>query len=153
MARLRFRNDHGMNKSSDNAEVRVLTVGVYDLLHIGHIELFRKARALGTHLTVAVQDSAEVARFKPGASLVYSTEERCYMVRSIRYVDAVTVYHDVADIVREVDFDVFVKGPDQNHAGFAAAERYCLENGKRVVTLPRTEGISSSQLKELIRNM
>lgn len=142
-----------MNKSSDNAEVRVLTVGVYDLLHIGHIELFRKARALGTHLTVAVQDSAEVTRFKPGASLVYSTEERCYMVRSLRYVDAVTVYRDVADIVREVDFDVFVKGPDQNHAGFAAAERYCLENGKKVVTLPRTEGISSSQLKELIRNM
>ena len=142
-----------MDKSSDNAEVRVLTVGVYDLLHIGHIELFRKARALGTHLTVAVQDSAEVARFKPDASLVYSTEERCYMVRSLRYVDAVTVYRDVADIVREVDFDVFVKGPDQNHAGFAAAERYCLENGKRVVTLPRTEGISSSQLKELTRNM
>ncbi len=142
-----------MNKSSDNAEVRVLTVGVYDLLHIGHIELFRKARALGTHLTVAVQDSAEVTRFKPGASLVYSTEERCYMVRSLRYVDAVTVYRDVADIVHEVDFDVFVKGPDQNHAGFAAAERYCLENGKKVVTLPRTEGISSSQFKELIRNM
>ena len=131
----------------------VLTVGVYDLLHIGHVELFRKARRLGDRLVVAVQDSEVVEAFKPGANLVYSTEERCYMVRAIRYVDAVVVYRDVKDIVKEVDFDVFAKGPDQVHGGFQAAVEWCKANGKEVVTLPRTEGISSTELKELIKQM
>lgn len=131
----------------------ILTVGVYDLLHIGHVELFRKARRLGDRLVVAVQDSEVVEAFKPDAHLVYSTEERCYMVRAIRYVDQVVVYRNVKDIVKEVDFDCFAKGPDQCHDGFKAAEEWCRKNGKEVVVLPRTEGISSSELKELIRGM
>ena len=132
---------------------RILTVGVYDLLHVGHVELFRKARALGDHLTVAVQASDVVTAFKPDAHLVYTTEERCYMVRAIRYVDEVVVYRDVRDIVKEIPFDVFAKGPDQQHAGFQAAVEWCEQNGREVVTLPRTEGISSSELKQLIRNI
>ena len=132
---------------------KVLTVGVYDLLHIGHVELFRKAKAMGDYLIVAVQDSDVVQTFKPEAKMVYSTEERCYMVRAIRYVDEVVVYRDVKDIVREVDFDVFAKGPDQKHEGFQSAVRYCEANGKEVVVMPRTEGISSSDLKAIIRSM
>lgn len=131
----------------------VLTVGVYDLLHIGHIELFRKSRALGDRLVVAVQDSEYVKPFKPEANLVYSTEERCYMVKAIRYVDDVVVYTSADKIVHEVDFDIFAKGPDQNHEAFQKAEAYCRENGKQVVVLPRTKGISSSELKTLIKSM
>ena len=131
----------------------ILTVGVYDLLHIGHVELFRKAKALGDRLVVAVQSSEVVKQFKPNSDLVYSTEERCYMVRAIRYVDKVVVYHNVKDIVKEVDFDVFVTGPDQNHEGFHEAMTWCRSNGKEIIVLPRTEGISSSELKDLIRSM
>ena len=131
----------------------ILTVGVYDLLHIGHVELFRKAKALGDRLVVAVQSSEVVKQFKPNSDLVYSTEERCYMVRAIRYVDDVVVYHNVKDIVKEVDFDVFVTGPDQNHEGFQDAMTWCRSNGKEIIVLPRTEGISSSELKDLIRSM
>ena len=132
---------------------KVLTVGVFDLLHIGHIELFRKAKALGDHLIVAVQDSDYVFQFKPDASLVYSTEERCYMVSAIRYVDEVVVYRNVGNIVDEVDFDIFAKGPDQSHVGFQRVVDYCGENDKTVVVMPRTEGISSSELKDLIKCM
>lgn len=132
---------------------KVLTVGVYDLLHIGHVELFRKAKEMGDYLIVAVQSTDYVKKFKPEANMVYSTEERCYMVRSIRFVDEVMVYDSVDSIVKEVDFDVFVKGPDQNHAGFQAAELYCKENGREVYILPRTEGISSSELKDLIQSI
>ena len=132
---------------------KVLTVGVYDLLHIGHVELFRKAKALGDWLLVAVQDSNVVLKYKPEANLVYSTEERMYMVRSIRYVDAVVVYEGVDEIVKEVDFDIFVTGPDQKHEGFQRAMQWCKENGKEIVILPRTEGVSSSSLKELIKAM
>ena len=130
-----------------------MTVGVFDLLHIGHIELFRKAKALGDYLIVAVQDSDYVFQFKPDASLVYSTEERCYMVSAIRYVDEVVVYRNVGNIVDEVDFDIFAKGPDQSHVGFQRVVDYCGENDKTVVVMPRTEGISSSELKDLIKCM
>lgn len=132
---------------------KVLTVGVYDLLHIGHVNLFRRARKLGDSLTVAVQCSEVVLKYKPEAKLVYSTEERMYMVKSIRYVDEVIVYEGVDEIVKIADFDVFVTGPDQNHAGFQAAIAWCKEHGKEVVVLPRTEGISSSWLKEQIKTM
>lgn len=132
---------------------KVLTVGVYDLLHIGHVELFRKAKQFGDYLIVAVQDSDVVEKYKPEAKLVYSTEERSYMVRAIRYVDEVVVYEDVSTIVEKVDFDVFVKGPDQSHEGFQNAVKYCNEHNKEVITLPRTKGISSSELKEIIKSM
>lgn len=131
----------------------VLTVGVYDFLHLGHVELFRKSKALGDRLIVAVQDSDVVLKYKPEAQLVYSTEERMYMVKSICYVDDVVVYKGVDEIVREVDFDIFVTGPDQNHGGFQKAIKWCREHGKETMVLPRTEGISSSSLKELIKTM
>ena len=89
---------------------RILTVGVFDLLHFGHMELFRKAKALGDHLIVAVQDDENVVKFKPGTKLTYNTEQRCYMVASIRYVDEVVVYKNAESIVQEVDFDVFARG-------------------------------------------
>ncbi len=131
----------------------VFTVGVYDLLHIGHVQLFRRARALGECLIVAVQDSSVVMKYKPEAHLIYSTEERMYMVKSIRFVDDVVVYSAVDDIVKQIGFDIFVVGPDQQHEGFQRAMDWCTSQGREVIVLPRTEGISSSWLKEQIKNM
>ena len=85
--------------------------------------------------------------------MLFNTEERCYMVKAIRYVDNVVVYRDVSDIVKEVDFDVFVKGPDQVHDRFKKAVQWCEEHGKEVIILPRTEGVSSSWLKKTIKEM
>lgn len=132
---------------------KVLTVGVYDMLHIGHVNLFRRAQRLGDILTVAVQSSVVVLKYKPNAKLVYSTEERMYMVKSIRFVDDVIIYEAVDDIVKSADFDVLVTGPDQCHEGSQLAIQWCKDNGKETIVLPRTEGISSSWLKEQIMTM
>lgn len=129
---------------------RVLTVGVYDLLHKGHIELFRRAKGLGDHLIVAVQDGDLILKYKPQAKVLNSTEDRVYMVQSIKYVDEVIVYGAVDEIVKDVDFDVFVSGPDQTHSGFQSAIRWCEEHGKEFIILARTDGVSSSELKEKI---
>lgn len=129
---------------------KVLTVGVYDLIHKGHVELFRRAKGLGDYLIVAVQDGNLILKFKPQAKVLNSTEDRMYMVKSIRYVDEVIGYGEVNDIVKDVDFDVFVTGPDQIHTGFQDAIRWCEENGKSHVVLARTDGVSSSELKEMI---
>ena len=70
------------------------------------------------------------------------------MVAGIRYVDEVITYRDVDKDIQQIDFDVFAKGPDQSHAGFCRAVEWCEKNDKEVVVIPRTEGVSSSMLRE-----
>lgn len=132
---------------------KIFTVGVFDLLHKGHIELFRKAKHFGDYLIVAVQDSEVVLRYKPQSQLLFNTEDRIYMVNSIRYVDKTIIYREVNEIVKNIDFDIFIVGADQNHAGFQQAIKWCQENNRQVIILPRTEGISSSILKTLVKNI
>lgn len=135
---------------------KILTVGVYDMLHIGHILLFKHAKELfpeeECQLIVAVQDGDYILKYKPCAKMVYTTEERMFMVSAVRWVDDVVIYKDVDVDIQNIDFDVFAKGPDQIHAGFQRAVEWCEANGKKVVTIPRTEGISSSLLREYSRN-
>lgn len=129
---------------------RVMTVGVYDLIHKGHVELFRRAKGLGDYLIVAAQESDFILKYKPTAKVMNSTEDRMYMVKSIKYVDEVISYTDVDKIVQEVDFDVLVTGPDQSHEGFKRAIAWCEKHGKEHIVLGRTIGISSSELKDQI---
>ena len=129
---------------------KVMTVGVYDLLHKGHVELYRRAKGLGDYLIVAAQDGDFILKYKPTAKVLNSTEDRKYMIKSIRYVDEVITYTDVDKIVQEVDFDVFITGPDQCHDGFKRAIKWCEEHGKEHIVLGRTDGVSSSELKAKI---
>lgn len=129
---------------------KVMTVGVYDLLHKGHVELYRRAKGLGDYLIVAAQDGDFILKYKPTAKVLNSTEDRKYMIKSIRYVDEVITYTDVDKIVQEVDFDVFITGPDQCHQGFQRAIKWCEEHGKEHIVLGRTDGVSSSELKARI---
>lgn len=130
----------------------ILTVGVYDMLHIGHILLFKHAKELFSEdeckLIVAVQDGDYIQKYKPEANMIYTTEERMFMVSAVRWVDDVVVYMDVDKDIQNIDFDVFAKGPDQIHEGFQRAVEWCKANGKDVVVIPRTEGISSTMLRE-----
>lgn len=130
----------------------ILTFGVYDMLHIGHILLFKRAKELGDRLVVAVQDGDYILKYKPGTQMVYSTEERLYMVSTIKYVDEVVVYRDVDIDIKNIGFDIFVRGEDQQHAGFQRAIQWCEENEREVVVLKRTDGISSTLLREYSKN-
>lgn len=132
---------------------KVLTVGVYDLLHKGHVELYRRAKGLGDYLIVAAQDGDFILKYKPNAKILNSTEDRKYMIKSIRYVDEVITYTDVDKIVQEVDFDIFVTGPDQCHEGFKRAIQWCEGHGKEHIVLGRTDGVSSSELKAKIASI
>ncbi len=127
----------------------VLTVGVFDYFHYGHLRLFKQIRDLfpDCKLKVAVQESEHVKKYKPDANLFYPTDVRCDLVRSLRIVDDVIVYNDVDDIVRHTDFDIFAVGEDQNHAGFERAINYCESQGKQIARMSRTPQISSTYIK------
>lgn len=130
---------------------KIVTFGVFDLLHIGHVLLFKRAKELtpDAQLIVAVQDSDYILKYKPDTVIVNDTETRMFMVSSIKYVDKVITYKDVDKDIQQIDFDIFAKGPDQNHDGFKRAVQWCKDNGKEVVVIPRTEGISSSLLRRV----
>ena len=127
--------------------MKVLTFGVFDYFHYGHLKLFQRARALGDHLTVAVQQDDQILKTKPEAKILYTTEQRMEMVGALRYVDRVISYDQVDTTIQTVDFDILAVGPDQCHAGFQAARKWCAENGKQVIVLERTPNICSSQIK------
>lgn len=129
---------------------KVLTFGVYDLLHVGHMLLFKHAREKGDYLIAAVQDGGYIQKYKPDAKIINTTDERRMMVAGIRYVDEVVTYKDVDKDIVNIDFDILAIGPDQKHEGFQRAIEWCKAHGKEVVVIPRTEGISSTMLREFI---
>ena len=126
---------------------KVITVGVFDYFHLGHLRLFENAKKLGDYLIVAVQDGDSILKTKPDAKVLYTTEQRIDLVKALRVVDEVIVYQDVDRTLPEVDFDVFAIGGDQTHEGFQRAVRWCEDHGREVIRLPRTAGICSSQIK------
>ena len=126
---------------------KVLTFGVYDYFHLGHLRLFERAKKLGDYLIVAVQDGDFILKYKPQAKVLYTTEQRMDIIAALRVVDEVVVYQNVDERIQEIDFDVFAIGGDQNHAGFQRAVAWCEANGKEVVRLERTPGICSSDIK------
>ena len=132
---------------------KVITVGVFDYFHLGHLRLFENAKKNGDYLVVAVQNGDNILKTKPNANVLYTTEQRMDLVRALKVVDEVVMYDDVDTFIPQVDFDVFVVGGDQNHAGFQRAIKWCEDNGREVVRLPRTPGICSSQIKEKLQKL
>lgn len=132
---------------------KVVTVGVFDYFHLGHLRLFENAKKLGDYLIVAVQDGDCILKTKPNANILYTTEQRIDLVKALRVVDEVIVYQDVDTILPTIDFDIFAIGGDQTHAGFQRAVKWCEENGKIVIRLPRTPGICSSEIKDQLEKL
>lgn len=128
--------------------IKVITFGVFDLLHYGHINLFKRSKELGDYLIVAVQTDADAQLNKPDIKLVNNITQRLSDVNSVKYVDQSIVYSQIDEAISSVNFDILVIGPDQTNSHFKKALKWCNENNKKVVVLPRTDGISSSILRK-----
>ena len=126
--------------------IKVLTFGVFDYFHYGHLKLFERAKTLGNYLVVAVQRTEEIHKTKPDAKVLYSLEQRMEILNAIKHIDLVVPYTQVADDIKNIDFDVLALGGDQDHVGFQQAKLWCEQNGKKVVVLERTPNISSSNI-------
>lgn len=123
---------------------RVITYGTYDLLHYGHINLLRRARALGDYLIVALSTD-EFNWNSKGKKCYFSYEKRKQLLEAIRYVDLVIPeesWEQKADDVKLYQADVFVMGDDWT-GKFDFLKDHC-----EVVYLPRTPEISTTQIKK-----
>ena len=123
---------------------KVITYGTYDLLHQGHINLLRRAKALGDYLIVGVtNDSFDRERGK--LNVRNNVLERVEAVKATGYADQIIIEEYVGqkiDDILKYDVDIFAIGSDWE-GKFDYLKEYC-----EVVYLPRTEGISSTMLRD-----
>lgn len=122
---------------------RVITYGTYDMLHPGHINLLRRAKACGDYLIVAL--STDGFNAVKGKTSFYTYDERKLVVEAIRYVDEVIPeenWEQKSTDVKRHAVDVFVMGDDWE------GEFDFLKESCEVVYLSRTAGISTTQIKE-----
>ena len=123
---------------------KVITYGTFDLFHYGHVNLLRRARALGDHLTVALSTDEFNSREK-SKTTYFDYAKRKAILEAIRYVDEVipeeTWEQKRAD-VKKHGISVFVIGDD-----WAGKFDFLREEGCEVVYLTRTPEVSSSGIK------
>ena len=122
---------------------KVITYGTFDLLHAGHINLLRRAKELGDYLIVVV--STDEFNWNEKQKKCYFSYEERKLVEAVRYVDLVIPEENwdqkISD-VKEYHVDTFVMGDDWK-GKFDFLKDYC-----EVVYLPRTEGISTTKIKQ-----
>ena len=127
---------------------KILTFGVFDYFHLGHLRLFKQCKEHADYLIVAVQDGEWILKYKPDASILYSTDERIEILSDLRTVDEVVVYEKVgADALERIDFDILALGEDHIGTRFDEMIKWCDDHGKSIIRLKRTPNICSSELK------
>lgn len=132
----------------------VLTNGVFDLLHAGHLDSLRRARALGDALFVALNGDASVRALKGPLRPVQTEAERAFALAATCFVDAVVIFGEPR-LTREIQAlrpDVYCKAGDYTLDKLDPGERAALQEvGARVEFLPYLAGYSTTLLIERIR--
>lgn len=123
----------------------VYTTGTFDMLHIGHLRILERAKALGDKLIVGVSTDDLVESYK-GHRPVIPFEQRLALVSALRCVDVAVPQYDLdkTEALRKIGADVLVVGDDWTKL---QGEEYMRAHGKKVIYLPRTPGISSTILR------
>lgn len=129
--------------------MRVYLDGCFDLAHYGHFNAMRQAKALGSHLTVGVVSDAEVAKYK--VPCVLSLQERCELVRSVRWVNEVIpgVPHDLDEGFTQMlrlhcGVSLIVNGDEQYHLPSGNDPYKWPKKAGMYWAIPRTQGISTT---------
>lgn len=126
----------------------VITYGTFDLFHIGHLRLLQRAKQLGDRLIVAV--STDEFNRKKGKEAIIPFEQRAEIVANIKCVDMVIPeesWEQKIEDIKKYNVNVLVMGDDWL-GKFDYLKEYC-----DVVYLPRTEGISSTQIRNTLSNI
>ena len=134
-----------LREKGDQSMKRVITYGTFDLLHYGHINLLRRAKALGDYLIVVIS-SDEFNWNEKHKKCYFTYEQRKALVEAVRYVDLVIPeesWSQKRSDMHEYHIDTFVMGDD-----WKGKFDFLKDEGVEVVYLPRTPEISSSKMKK-----
>jgi rfaE bifunctional protein nucleotidyltransferase chain/domain len=127
----------------------VLTNGVFDLLHTGHLFYLKKARALGDALIIALNADSSVRALKGPTRPVQTEEQRAYALAALECVDAMVIFREprLTAEIRALRPDVYCKAGDYTLEKLNAEERGALQEvGAEIKFLPFLEGFSTTTL-------
>lgn len=130
------------------------TSGVFDMFHVGHLNILRRAKEKCDYLIVGVSTDEVVENYKHKTPII-PYEDRAKIVEAIRYVDEVIpqTTMDKIEILKKHHFDVMFHGDEWKGTElYNHYEHEFAQYGARIEYLPHTEGISSSLLREKIEN-
>lgn len=131
---------------------KIYTTGVFDILHRGHINILTQASTLGD-LVVGVMTDSGVEKAK-GRRPILTLAERVDQLRSLPFVHSVVAYADTDQVPQyeKIKPEIVVQGDDWLHsADRAGAIAYMKEKNIRLVLLPRTEGISTTEIRKRVQ--
>ena len=123
--------------------IKIITYGTFDLFHIGHLRLLKRVKELGNHLSVSI--STDEFNSVKGKKTLIPYEQRKEIVENIKCVDLVipeTCWEQKIEDIKKYEIDIFAMGNDWD-GKFDFLKEYC-----EVVYLPRTEDISSTEIKK-----
>ncbi len=126
------------------------TTGVFDMFHIGHLNILKKAKEQCEYLIVGVSTDQTVQSYKNKAPVI-KFEERCAIVEAIKFVDKVVpqTSMDKMAAYKELKFDALFHGSDwQGSDMYNQIIKELAEVGVDVVFLPHTKGISTTLIRE-----
>ena len=138
-----------------NDKIIGYATGVFDLFHIGHLNILKKAKENCDYLIVGVTTDEITFEMKKSLPII-PFDERLEIVSSIKYVDKAIAKNDVDNIQawKQLQFNVFFKGDDwKGTEKGKRLEEYFSEFGVRVVYFPYTKGTSSTHLKKVLRKI
>lgn len=128
------------------------TTGVFDMFHIGHLNILKRAKEQCDYLIVAVSSDDVVENYKHKTPII-PLEHRMEIVGAIKYVDKVVVQKNMDKLIawRKYHYDILFHGDDwKNSDMYNEIEFKLNEVGAKVVFLPHTPGISTTILTEII---
>lgn len=131
------------------------TTGVFDLFHIGHLNILKKAKEHCDYLVVGVTTDEEVLRVKNKKTII-SFKERSAIVEAIKYVDKVVPEDDTNKIKawQEIKFDRLFKGSDwKGTEKFKEYEEFFNKNNVEIIFFPYTESTSSTELRQVLKKI
>ena len=125
----------------------VFTNGCFDILHVGHIRLLKKAKSLGDHLVVGLNSDSSIKRLKGQKRPINEEAYRYEVLSAIKYIDEVIMFNEMAPIslIRSIQPDVYVKGAEWKNKGIPE-EEFVKEYGGRVVFVEYEVRISTTDL-------
>jgi len=129
----------------------VWTNGTFDILHPGHIQLFKVARSLGDKVIVATDTDEKIKKDKGDHKPVNDLKYRVAMLESIKYIDVVLTFGDrpeLEGLIQLYNPDILILGDDWRYGDVVGRE-----HAKEVRFLPRVGGYASSNTIKRIHNL
>lgn len=132
----------------------IFTNGCFDLLHIGHIQLLRKAKELGETLAIGLNSDKSIRQIKGDHRPITPQQQRYEILKSLKYVNVVMLFDepDPLRLIKMINPDVLVKGGDWNEDDIIGAD-FVMNNGGTVVTIPLIQNVSTTNIINRIKDL